>query len=194
MKQNTSIKNSAYAFLVGSAIFFGACNNSNRTESDPKELAEESNEAKFNTRESEKNASFVVDAVASNNAEVSLAQLAQQRSTNQQVKQLAQKLETEHAAMAQSLRTIADNNAISVPDGLADDARKDYNDMNEKKVEDFDKAWLKEMKDKHEKTIRKYTDALDSVTDPSIRQWIEEALPKVRMHLDEVTKLHDSLK
>lgn len=194
MKHNTSFSNSAYAFLVGSAIFFGACNNNTSNESDPKELAEESNEAKFNTRDSEKNANFVVDAVASNNTEVSLAQLAQQRSTNSQVKQLAQKLEKEHAEMVSSLRSIAEGNAISIPEGLTDDARKDYNDLNDKKAEDFDKAWLKEMKNKHEKTINKYTDALDDVTDTSIRQWIEQALPKVRMHLDEVTRLHDSMK
>lgn len=177
--------------LMAIVFSLAACNN---TETDSKELAEDSNEAKFDTKAGENQAEFVVDAVASNSAEVNLAQLAIQRSGNAEVKEFAAMLEKEHTTLTNELKTLAESKAITVPVELSEDAKEDYKALSDTKPENFDKKWAKEMVDKHESTIDKYEKEWKKTTDPELKQWIETTLPKIKAHHEKAKALHDKLK
>jgi putative membrane protein len=163
---------------------------------DSKEIAEESNEAKKDTRASEKDAQFVVDVVASNYAEVELAKAAQQKSTNSEIKDIAAMLEADHTALIGQLKDYAGKTNISVPSAPTPEAQKDAQDLieNNKKEMEFDKKWTNVLIDKHEQTISKLERDSNDVADPALQSIIGQALPKVRMHRDKLMQIKDKLK
>ena len=170
-----------------------ACGDSEAKKEDSKEVAEEQNDKKFDDKKSEKDAEFVVDALSSNMAEVKLAELAWQKSANKDVKDLAGMLQKDHNAMVTELKTLAGQKAISVPADEGQDTKDKVADLSKKSGKEFDKDIAGVLKDKHESTIKKYENALNDVTDPEIKNWINSALPRVKSHLEMVTAVNDKL-
>jgi len=163
---------------------------------DSKEIAEERNEEKKDTRAAEKDAQFVVDVTASNYSEVELAKAAQQKSSNKEIKDLAAMLETDHTALIGTLKDYAAKTNISVPTAPTPEAQKDAQDMidKNKKETEFDKESTNTMIDKHEKTISKLEGDSAGLTDPALKSIIGAALPTVRMHRDKLMEIKGKLK
>lgn len=192
----TQIKKILLAGAAMSILSFGIVScDSPATHDDDKsaeKVAEDKNDDKFTTKTSEKDAQFVVDAVAGNLTEIKYAALAQQKSTNAKVKSVAAELEKAHTSMLGELKSLAATKAISIPTEEPDAAKKDLADLSDDK--NFDKKWCKDMVDKHEKTISRLEEEANETSDPEIKNWIANALPAVRTHLDDLKKCHDSIK
>jgi putative membrane protein len=182
------------ALTVFSISFFTiSCESTaSKEEKSPEKAAEDKNDEKFTTKPSERDAQFVVDAVAGNLTEIKYAQLAQQKSTDTKVKALASELEKAHQSMLNELKSLSASKAISIPADAPDEAKKDIDKLADDK--NFSKNWCKEMIDKHEKTISNYEKEANETTDPEIKNWVTNALPAIRTHLDDLRKCHDSMK
>jgi hypothetical protein len=50
------------------------------------------------------------------------------------------------------------------------------------------------MIDKHEKSINNLEDMEKETTDPQLKTWISETLPKIRTHKDKLVECHDKMK
>jgi len=151
---------------------------------DAVEVAEETNDSTFDSRDEEKDADFVVNAVASSYAEIKLAQLAKNKSGNGEIKQLATMLENDHNKIVTELKAYAGENAISVPSEESEDAKKDLVDLSEIDGGDFDKKWCKKLEDNHQKTINKFESRIDKTEDPALKNWISATLPNLKTHLE----------
>lgn len=183
-----------YIFIFLAAFALAACTPKEK-EQDSGEVAEESNDAKFDNKKDEKDAEFVSETVAGNYAEIQLAQLASQKSDNAKVKEVAKMLETDHSKLLSELEALAGTKAISVPSEPNDNAKKTIEDLNkETDVKDFNKEWCKEMADKHEKTIRNFEDRAEKTEDADLKIWITQTLPHLRAHLDKVKACEESMK
>ena len=158
---------------------------------DSGEIAEEQNDEKFEDKDLEKDADFVVKTVESNYAEIKLAKLAKEKATDNKVKDMANMLEKDHTRILDELKAYANKHGISVPLEESKDAAKDYNDLAEKNGGDFDKNWVDALEDKHEKSINNFESRLDKTEDPELKEWITATLPGLRTHL-EMLKEHDN--
>jgi putative membrane protein len=149
------------------------------------EIAKDTNDAVLDDRDNEKDADFIVNVMAGNYAEVKLAQLALDRSTNDGVKKTATMLETEHARIITELKGYATKNGITVPLEETDDAKEEYNNLaEEKELDDFDEKWCDKLATKHEETINYFEQRLDKTEDVELKNWITATLPGLRGHLD----------
>ena len=158
------------------------------------EIAEESNEEKFDERKEEKDADFVAETVAANYAEISLAKLATQKSDNPQIKEIAQLLEKEHGKLLEDLQTFASLKAITVPSEEKDEAKRKIEDLTkEENVKDFNKEWCKTMVDQHEKNIKEFESRLEKTEDADLKILIDQKLPDLRAHLDKVKACEQSI-
>ena len=177
--------------LVAGSLFVGACQDSQNS----KKIAEDQNEEKFDTKAAEKDAQFVVDVAAANYTEIEYAQAALQKSGNQEIKDLATTLEADHRMFLSQLKAYASTHNISTPDSASADVQKSAMDMKEdKSAAEFDKKWCDELTDMHEKTIKKLEDASNEVSDPDLKTWIADALPKIRTHRDKLMECKNKLK
>ena len=143
---------------------------------------------------SNKDADLVKDLVESNYEEIKLAQLASQKSSNAEVKEIATMLEADHTAALDKLKQVAGNASLTVATGEDEDARDEIKKLSDETGKDFDKDWCKKMMDKHDKTIETLEKEQNDVTDPAVKSWIAETLPKIRTHHDRLMACHSKLK
>ncbi|MEX1241183.1 MAG: DUF4142 domain-containing protein [Cyclobacteriaceae bacterium] len=169
----------------------GRGNDSNLNE-DQNEAADESNTSKF-AGKMQRDAEFVFDVIASNYGEIKLAELANQRSRTEQVKKIAQKLLAEHTASLNELKTLAQAKAISVPVEEPDASKRKLEDIAEESGEDFDKQWVSEMLDLHEKSIDGFEKRLDDTEDEELRAFITKTLPVLKEHREHLETFEKSL-
>lgn len=180
---------------LASLFAFYSCNESRREQDqDSNEIAEESNEEKFEDRDMEKDADFVAEAVASNYAEIKMAKLASQRSGNPEVKEIARMLEADHTKVLNELKTLAQQKAITVPVEEKDEAKRKMENLTEKNGEEFDKKWLEQMEDAHEKSINKFEKRADKGEDADIKAFAAKHLPHLKMHKDKIDACQERVK
>lgn len=174
----------------------------NHDNDDSKEVAEDRNDDKFDDKDNEKNAQFVVDAVAANIAEIRLAKQAETRAVSKDVKELAAMLVTQHTSLMNDLKKYAASKVISIPTEDADNANdKDSNvnddnakDNNSNDKDNYDLNWCEEMKDMHEKSIKRFEDASTDLSDAELKNIASQALPTLRTHYDKIVACHDKMK
>lgn len=180
-------------FSLVAASFTVGCNNEQKPE-ESKEVAEDQNDAKFKSDSAEHNAQFVVDAANGNLAEIRMAELAQQKSGNKEIKEIAKMLQDDHTAALNDLKVLAGNKSISIPADVTDDTKNQLQKLTDEKPASFDKEWTDKLMEKHQKTISDYEAALGTVTDQDIKNWINTVLPKIRTHHDKLMALNSKLK
>lgn len=147
------------------------------------ERAEDANDSTFTERTEEKDADFVVNAVTSNLAEIKIAQLAKNKSTNADVKAMATQLEEQHMKILNELKSYADKKGIAIPLQESDKDVREMNKLSEEPTDKFDEKWCDAMEDRHEKSIDKFESRLGKTEDPELKDWIIATLPGLKQHL-----------
>lgn len=180
--------------LLVAVIGFTACNDEEDTAGTTKAEAENKNDSAIDTKAAERNAEFVVDVVASNIGEVKLAQLAQQKSSNAEIKDVAKMLESDHSAVLTDLRSLANKKGITVPSEEAAAAKDKAKELSEEKAAEFDKEWCETLMDNHKTSISKFENAAKDLTDPDLQSFVNAVLPKLRTHHDKLMECHKKLK
>lgn len=191
MKLSTILKTTTAMLLL--IIFVTACEPA-RKQADSDEVAKETNNATFSSRDDEKDADFVVNTVAASYAEIKLAQLAIKRSNDSEVKKMASMLEADHKKMLKELQAYAGKKGISLPGKETDEAQKDINKLAEKDSKDFDEDWCDMLEDSHQKTINKFESRIDKTEDAELKNWISKTLPGLRNHHEMLKKHEDRVK
>jgi len=177
--------------LFASIVIVGCDQKKDKANEDTAEAAEEANEDKFQTQKSEQDAEFISEAIASNYAEIEMAQLGVQRSDNSEIKAVGRELEDAHNKLLRDLQNLAEKKAISVPQSGDDADRKKIEDLNkEEKINDFNKEWCETMVKKHENSIEKFEERMAKTEDPDIKALVNESLPHLREHLEKVKACH----
>lgn len=167
--------------VLGIAIMMTACGPGAKND-DSADVANKVNDQNFDNRDQEKDADFVVNTIAANYAEIKLAQLAMDRTSNTKIKDIAKTIETDHSKVIDELKAFANKNGIAVPTDQTDAAAMDLNKMAKEDAEDFDNKWSSELKDKHDEAIRKFESYMDKTEDVELKNWISSTLPTLRSH------------
>ncbi|WP_456312573.1 DUF4142 domain-containing protein [Pseudomonas shirazensis] len=174
-------------------IFLSSCKNEAKQE-DPKEVAEDANEAKFDTIDSkEDDSEFLVDQAEINLAEIEIGKLAQTKSTNPEVKKFGKMLVDEHTKSASEVSALAKTKNFSLPTSLTEEGQEEYNKLNEKSGVDFDKKFADMMVDGHEKAIDKLKKAAENAKDQDVKLWASNNIAGLTAHLEHAKLLKENL-
>jgi putative membrane protein len=177
--------------ITGLALMLSSCQ---PMKDDSSEIAKEQNDAVLEDRNDEKDADFIVNAIASNYAEIKLAQLAKGKSTNAEVKKMATALESDHGKLLQQLQAYAAKNGISVPLEETNTDKGDRGDLVNQDAKDFDKKWCKQVQNNHEHSIREFEARIEKTEDVELKNWITNTLPALKTHLQMLEKHTDSMR
>jgi putative membrane protein len=133
---------------------------------------------------------FVSDAMQGNLGEIQLAQLAQQKSQSQDVKQFAQKLAADHSQMNQKwFEPEAKQLDISVPKGPS---KKDKNLMSKLQGltgAEFDKEYITAMVKDHKDDLKKFKEEAEASQDPTLKQVAQQGTGVITQHLQIAEKV-----
>jgi putative membrane protein len=83
---------------------------------------------------------FLAIAAQSDQNEIAMSKLAEQKATNPAVKAFAEKMITEHTQMTASMKPFVDAWGLTPPAGPDADHQKELDKLNELSGNDFDKA------------------------------------------------------
>lgn len=174
-------------------IFLNSCKNETKQE-DPKEVAEDTNEAKFDSIADKKDDSeYLVDIAEVNLAEIEIGKLAQQKSTNPEVKKFGKMLVDEHTKSAGEVSALAKSKNFTLPTSLTEEGQEEYKKLNEKSGLDFDKKFADMMIDGHEKAIEKLQKATKDAKDEDIKLWASNNIAPLTAHLEHAKLLKQDL-
>lgn len=167
--------------FVSAILFFTSCS---QQPEDTKEVAEEQNKETFDSNKQEKDAQFLVNAAEINLEEIRLGQLAQQNGKATHVKELGKMMVDMHTKSLNDLTALAKSKNVTIPTSPTDDALDAYQKLNEKSVNDFDKAYADMMVSEHNDAIDTFEKASTDCNDTDIKNWASTSLPELRQHLD----------
>lgn len=183
MEKQTFLKQAMIkATFVALILLVASCGPSQPKDS--KEVAEDLNKERFDKDRKEKDAQFLVDIAEINMKQIRLGQLAQQKGTTPQVKELGKMVEDAHTKSQRELTALARSMSITIPTTPTDDVQDAFKDLNERTGVDFDKAYADKMVSKHNDAISAFEKATTGNYDTEIKNWAIASLPALRTNLN----------
>jgi putative membrane protein len=134
---------------------------------------------------------FVTKTADGNQDEIQLAQLATERSSNADVKSFAQRLVDDHTKLASELSSLASSKNVKL-DKESGQSRT-YKRLAKASGSDFDREFVEQMIDEHEKDIKAFKDRADDAKDSELKQFAASHLATLQDHLQMAQNLRNSI-
>lgn len=128
--------------------------------------------------------SLWLDAASVSLEEISLGQLAQQKSKTAHVKELGKMMVDEHTKSLASLTELAKKKNITIPAAQTENGQTAYKKLSDKPAGEFDMAYADMMVNGHKDAVALFEKAAAGSKDPDIQAWAAATLPALRLHLE----------
>jgi putative membrane protein len=126
---------------------------------------------------------FVKSALQGSMAEVQTAQLALQKSTNDQVKQFAQRMITDHTKLIEQMKPVAKQLGVKIPDGPDKKEKASMAKLQALSGSDFDTAYVKAMVKDHKTDDSEFKMEMSNGQSQIVRNAASQADPVIEAHL-----------
>jgi len=169
------------------------CNNqSNKTDS--REIAYQENANRFKDKATRTDARFVVDVVASNMAELKMAEVGEQLAKTTEVKEIASMLKAQHTDIIDRFKSYATLRQISLPADVTADAKRMENSIVDSEGDEaFDRMWCHDVAKMYEKSTKEFNEALPHLSDTELRDLAYQISPIVQLHYKKLKACSDHL-
>ena len=127
--------------------------------------------------------SFYKDLAEGGIAEVRDGKLAQQKSSNQQIKDFGAMMVKDHSAANQELKALAQSKGLKLPSGPGMGADTKKAELEMLSGETFDKSYVKSQVKAHRDTVALLQKEIDSGQDAQAKAFAQKVLPTVKSHL-----------
>nr|WP_295870216.1 DUF4142 domain-containing protein [uncultured Chitinophaga sp.] len=129
-------------------------------------------------------AAFAVKAADDGMMEVALGKLAMEKATDPRVKAFATMTVNDRTRGNERLKLIAEKWKIALPATLPAAAQDHLNKLSKKSGKRFEKEYIGEMVDSHDRDLKNFDYAANNLGNVSLREWARKALPVLMVHLD----------
>lgn len=126
--------------------------------------------------------------------EAQLGSAAIIKSQNPEIKAFAQKMISDHSETNRQIRDLAKQKVVSLSQTMSVEQTLTLGNISKLSGAAFDKEYVKMMVDDHEKTVADFQKTYDSTTDVDLKKFIEETLPKLKMHLQMIKEIQSKMK
>ena len=133
---------------------------------------------------------WIANTVKDGEMEIAMGNLAQQKSSNNSIKSLAQKLVADHTSANQQLEALASKNGVALTAGAGAQPSPALPNLT---GADFDRAWINEIVAGHEKAIASFEQQMRSTRDNDLSSFINTTLPTLRAHFSDAQSVQKSL-
>lgn len=140
------------------------------------------------------NQAFIQKAAESGMAEVMFGKLAQSQANSQKIKDYGMMMEKAHTKANQELLGLAKQQNITLPTALPAPMQSDYDALQKKSGNDFDKAFMDQMIADHQKAINLFEMEAKNGKNEQVRTWAENTLPTLKQHQQHARDIRKDLK
>jgi putative membrane protein len=142
---------------------------------------------------SRRDTKFIQNTIEGNLAEAELGKLAQEKAGDPQVRQLGERMATDHGQAAKELQQIAAEKGVSAKSDLSSTHLRMRDRLAKLQPSAFDKEYVKEMLKDHKKDVAEFKSMSGKAQDPTLKSWVVKTLPTLEDHLKMVQSLDRSL-
>jgi putative membrane protein len=132
--------------------------------------------------ETDSDKKFLAMAAQSDQNEIALSQLAEQKATDPAVKAFAEKMVKEHTEMTDSMKPFAESWGLTPPSGPDADHQKALDKLNGLSGKDFDKEYISDMVSDHAKALSAFTTEAKDTKDVKFRAAVIKGKTAVAAH------------
>ena len=137
---------------------------------------------------------FAMKAAEGGMAEVTLGQTAAQKAANPDVKNFGNRMVNDHSKAGDELKQLATSKGLALPTDLNAEDKKIADELSSRSGKDFDKGYIKDMVEDHEKDVKEFEKASKEAQDPDLRSWASKTLPVIQDHLRMAKQIAAKLK
>jgi putative membrane protein len=141
-----------------------------------------SSEKMSTTAQSYELSGFAKKAAVGGMAEVELGRLATQKASSDKVKQFGQRMVLDHSKANDELKRVASTAGIDLPAEIDGKTRATIEKLSKLSGAQFDKAYMADMVQDHEKDVAEFAKAAKHPDSP-VGSFAEKTLPTLRDHL-----------
>lgn len=163
-----------------------AANNANAT---PSNSASSTNLAARSSDED-----FMIEAAQGGMAEVELGRMAATKAASAEVKKFGQMMVTDHSKANEELKALAAKKGVKLPAELDPSQKATVEKLKGLVGAEFDKEYVEDMVDDHEKDVAKFEEMAKSATDPDVKAFAAKTLPTLKKHLDAIKAIQPKMK
>ena len=125
---------------------------------------------------------FLAMAAQSDQNEIALSKVAEEKATNPAVKAFAEKMVSEHTKMTASMKPFAESWGLTAPSGPDSDHQDEINKLNSLSGADFDKEYIGDMVTDHSKALSTFTTEAKDTKDVKFRASVIKGKTMVAAH------------
>ena len=126
--------------------------------------------------------------------QVELAQLAEQKANNPDVKKFAERMVTDHKKANEGLKQVAGNKRINLPQSLSKKEEATKEKLASLSGAQFDKAYMRDMVRDQSNVVSEFQRESQSAQDPAVKTLAAQTLPRLEAHLREAKKIEPQVK
>jgi putative membrane protein len=136
---------------------------------------------------------FVTGASSAGMLEVQLGQYASQNASNEDVKKFGSHMADDHSKANEELKTIANEKSIDLSKDLAGPDKTVVDRIENFKGTDFDKAYVAQMVQDHEKAVAVFEKESNDGSDAALKDFAQKTLPILKHHLEMAQDLNKTV-
>jgi putative membrane protein len=127
---------------------------------------------------------FMEKAAQGGMAEVELGKLAEDKASNDQVKQFGKRMVDDHSKANDQLKSLAQSKGVTLPTEMDKSAQKERDKLAKLSGADFDREYMKHMVSDHNKDVKEFKSESKSAKDADVKSFAASTLPTLEQHLD----------
>jgi putative membrane protein len=125
--------------------------------------------------------------------EVDLGELAQQKASNDAVRQFAQRMIADHGKAGQELAQLAASKGIELTTQPSRADQREKDQLARQAGPAFDRAYVKMMIKDHEQDVAAFRKMSRQAKDPDLKEWAAKTLPVVEDHLKTIREIEPQI-
>jgi putative membrane protein len=137
----------------------------------------------------EQDQQFAQEAASSNQAELQLATLAEQKAQSEEVKEYASMLVEDHTRVGEELEQLASDEGITLDSEIPPEAQQAHEKLSGMSGSEFDRAFIEQMVTDHEKAVALYEKQAAEGQNEALKQFASTNVDGLRTHLDRARQL-----
>ena len=151
------------------------------------------NSASASSRPSIADTHFAKEAAQGGMAEVKLGQLAQDKGTNDSVKNFGKRMVDDHSKAGDRLKEVASHENITLPTDTAAKDQAIYDRLSKLSGAAFDRGYAKDMVKDHEADVAAFQKEANGGKVESLKGFASDTLPTLQDHLKEAKEMMKSV-
>jgi len=134
-------------------------------------------------------AEFIRKAAQGGMTEVKLGELAALKGKREAVKKFGRRMITDHTKIADTLKSLALLNGITLQDQLDATHAGVVDRISTLEGDQFDKAYIDEMVKDHKEDLGEFREEANAAKDPDLKALVAKAIPIIKQHLQHIEKV-----